>query len=52
MNLTTLEISTKKIFDYRKVAQAQIDYILVTFGWKMDEKLAKVCIALPGRLNA
>jgi hypothetical protein len=22
----------KKTFDYRKVAQAQIDYILVTFG--------------------
>jgi hypothetical protein len=33
------------------IARGQIDEILVKFGWKLDEKLAKVCLALPGRVN-
>ena len=30
------------------VRQGQIVSILVTFGWILDEKLAKVCLTLPG----
>ena len=33
------------------IARGQIDKILVKFGWKLDEKLAEVCLALPGRVN-
>jgi hypothetical protein len=32
-------------------AQGQIDYLLVKFGYKLEEKLAKVYLALPGRVN-
>jgi hypothetical protein len=33
------------------IAQGQIGYIFVKFAWKLDEKLAKVCLALPARVH-
>jgi hypothetical protein len=33
------------------IAQGQIDYILVKFDWKLDEKFAKICLALLGRVT-
>jgi hypothetical protein len=33
------------------IAQGQIDYILVTFERKLNEKLAKFSSSLPGRVH-
>ena len=40
-----------KIVGLIDIAQGQIDYILVKFDWKLDEKFAKICVALLGRVT-
>ena len=55
-NLKTTNVKIRKFVGLMEIAQGQIDQILVPFGWKLDEKVAKFCHVFAGqrqsKLNA